>query len=431
MVADCLFVALRGQRFDAHQFLPQAATMGAAAAIVEQDVPLPPIPAGFGLLEVEDTLTALGELARTHRLRFRIPVAAVTGSNGKTTTKDMTAAILRTRGPALKTEGNLNNEVGLPLTLLSLEPAHLAAVVELGMNRAGEIARLTALARPDAGLITSVQPAHLEGLGTLEAVAAAKGELFAGLSREATAVVNLDDAQIVAQSRGIVARRVTFGRHPSADVRLAVVENRGRDGLAVVVRLQEAEYPFRLSHLGEHNALNATGAFALAHAIGFSPEECVRGLESARPHAHRLSLVQTPEGIWLLDDSYNANPASMAAALRTLSALAKPGRSIAVLGDMLELGAAEQREHQILGELAASHAEVVAFFGPRSAQAHRVAADGGALSAHFEDIDELVVWLRERVRPGDLVLLKGSRGMRLERVIQGLCGDAQTGDAHP
>jgi UDP-N-acetylmuramoyl-tripeptide--D-alanyl-D-alanine ligase len=244
-------------------------------------------------------------------------------------------------------------------------------------------------------------------------------------------VVNLEDSRIVAQSRGIAAQRLTYGRSADAELRLLRSENRGREGLGLVVQLQGKEYPFRIPHLGEHNALNATGAFALAHAIGFSAEECVRGLESSQPRAQRLSLLKTAEGFWLLDDSYNANPASMAAALNTLRSLASTGHAVAVLGDMLELGGAEQQEHRKLGELAARQADLSAFFGPRSGQAHLRAAQAGARSAHFEDIEALIAWLRQKVHSDDLVLVKGSRGMKLERVVQALSGAGPTGDAHP
>jgi UDP-N-acetylmuramoyl-tripeptide--D-alanyl-D-alanine ligase len=425
-----LFVALRGERFDAHDFLGQAAAEGAFGAVVRRGGRWAATPVGFALYEVEDTLAALGALARHHRQRFRLPVAAITGSNGKTTTKEMVFSILATRGPALKSEGNLNNEVGLPLTLLRLQPAHVAAVVEMGMNHPGEIGRLTAIAQPDAGMITAVQPAHLKGLGTLEAIASAKGELFRGLPATATAVINLDDANIVTQAALTQAKRITFGLAEGAQVRLVRSESRSANGLSAAIAFAGAEYAVRLHFVGEHNAQNAAGAFALATALGYSPEECIRGLEAARPQAHRLRLVPTVEGVTLLDDSYNANPCSTAAALQTLRGLAASGRAVAVLGDMLELGAAEASEHHKMGELAAQSADVVAFFGPRSRGAHLAAARLGSNAAHFEDLERLLDWLRPRLAKGDLVLVKGSRGMRLERVVHQLGGREGEG-MHP
>jgi UDP-N-acetylmuramoyl-tripeptide--D-alanyl-D-alanine ligase len=428
LTPGCLFVAIVGERFDGHDFVEAAAQAGAAGVVVQRGRPVRLGSSEVALYEVADTLAALGALARFHRQRFRIPVAAVTGSNGKTTTKELVAAILATRGPALRTSGNLNNEVGVPLTLFDLEPRHVAAVVELGMNHPGEIARLTALVRPDAGLITAVQPAHLEGLGTLEGVAAAKGELFRGLEPGGTAVVNLDDARVAAQASGLGCRQLTYGRAPRAQVRLEAVVPRGLEGLELDLALEGRSHRVRLKLVGEHNALNATGAFALATALGYPPEACVQGLEAARPHARRLELKAAAGGVTVLDDCYNANPASMAAALDTLQALAGAGRPVAVLGDMLELGAEEAAEHARLGALAAARVARVAFFGPRSRAAHGAARPllGGA-AAHFEELEPLLAWLRGELRPGDLVLVKGSRGMRLERVVDALTGAPASG----
>lgn len=430
LVPGCLFVALQGERFDAHDFLAQAASGGAAGAVVKKGRALPHLPEGLALYEVEDTLEALGALGHAHRERFRIPVGAVGGSNGKTTTKEMVGAILATRGPALKTEGNLNNEVGVPLTLFRLEPSHVAAVIETGMNMPGEITRLTRVVRPDAGLITVVQPEHLEGLGSLEGVAEAEGEMFRELPPEAVAVVNVDDALIPAQAARSRAKKLTFGRSEQADVRLASVTPRGREGLLITVRHEGKDWPVKLSFIGEHNALNATGAFALAVALGYSPEECVKGLEAARPYARRLNVVDGLHGTTVIDDCYNANPASMGAALDTLRSLVQPGgRAVAVLGDMLELGPGELEEHAQLGKLAAGKAQRVAFFGPRSRKGYEAAGMGND-AAHFTEIEPLLSWLMPQLKAGDVVLVKASRGMRLERVVAGLTGAAAPGGSH-
>lgn len=428
VVPGCLFVALEGERFDAHDFLQQAVEGGAAGVVVKQGKRLVLTDPNCAIYEVADTLRALGAIARFHRLRFKVPVGAVTGSNGKTTTKELVAAILSTRGPVLKTQGNLNNEVGVPLTLFGLEPRHVAAVVEMGMNHPGEIARLTDIARPDAGLITVVQPAHLEGCGSIDGVAKAKAELFHGLGPEATAVVNVDDARIAAQARGLAAKKLTFGRAAGADVRLVRVEPHGRDGLSLRIAYAGAEYPVALRLVGEHNALNATGAFALALALGYSPEECVRGLEAAQAHARRLQILDAPGGLTVVDDCYNANPASMTAALGTLSQLAAEGRAVAVLGDMLELGAEEAEAHRRMGITASEHAALVAFFGPRMRGAYEEARKKlGDDAAHFDDVAPLLAWLEPRLGEGDVVLVKGSRGMRLERVVEALTGQAGQG----
>ena len=425
----CLFVALVGERYDAHQFVADAVKNGAAGLVVQKGRVMSP-PPGCAVFEVENTLTALGALGRFHRERFKIPVGAVTGSNGKTTTKELVAAILETRGPAHRTAGNLNNEVGVPLTLFGLEPRHVAAVIEMGMNHRGEIARLAQIARPNAGLITVVQAAHLEGLGSIDGVAEAKGELFHNLAEGGVAVVNADDPRIVKQAVSSKAKTLTFGRAEAAEVRLVAVEPNGKSGLSVTVRESGRDWPIALRLVGEHNAMNATGAFALALALGYRPEECVRGLEAAQGHARRLQLYDAPNGVTVVDDCYNANPASMTAALDALTQLSVEGRAVAILGDMLELGADETREHLELGRRASDAAAVVAFFGPRSKGAFEVAAKKlGASTAHFEDVGALVAWLSPQLKSGDVVLVKGSRGMKLERAVDALVGHA-TGSGH-
>jgi UDP-N-acetylmuramoyl-tripeptide--D-alanyl-D-alanine ligase len=428
LAKGCLFVALKGERFDAHDFLAQVVADGAAGVVVAAGrgsaVPAGPV----AVFEVAGTLAALGQLARFHRERFHVPIGAVTGSNGKTTTKELVASILAMRGPALRTQGNLNNEIGVPLTLFGLESRHVAAVVEMGMNHPGEIARLTEIARPDAGLITIVQPAHLEGVGSIEGVARAKGELFHGLGPDATAVVNLDDARIAAQAQGLSARTLTYGRHADAQVRLVSVESQGREGLSLRIATRGREHEVALRLVGDHNAMNATGAFALALALGYSPEECVRGLEAASAHARRLQVVDAPGGVTVVDDCYNANPASVLAALRTVQELASDGRAVAVLGDMLELGADEARGHAEVVVDASNRVARLALFGPRMKSAVGLAEKKlGPAARHFDDVGELVGWLRGELQRDDVVLVKGSRGMRLERVVEALTGTSAGG----
>jgi UDP-N-acetylmuramoyl-tripeptide--D-alanyl-D-alanine ligase len=422
LLPGALFVALEGERFDGHGFLAAAAARGASAAVVRRGKTLVGAPSGLGLFAVDDTLRALGALAHFHRRRFAVPLGAVGGSNGKTTTKEMAGAILSVAGPALKTEGNLNNEVGVPLTLLRLTPEHRAAVVELGMNAPGEMGRLVALAEPDAGLLTTIQPEHLEGLGSLAGVAAAEGELFAGLGPAATAVVNIDEPLVVEQAKSARARWLTFGRDARADVRLEETKPLGRDGQEVRLRSDGRALRVRLAFLGAHNALNATAAFALGRALGVSADACAEGLATARPTARRLSVLLGPGGLTILDDCYNANPASVQAALETARELAGPGRVVAVLGDMLELGGDEALEHARIAEVAGGLAAVRAFLGPRSAAAAPAREPGEA--ARFVEVEALWAWLRPRLQPGDVVLVKGSRGMRMERLVERLLGTA-------
>jgi UDP-N-acetylmuramoyl-tripeptide--D-alanyl-D-alanine ligase len=444
LTPGALFVALKGDRFDAHGFLGEAFAKGAAGAVVRRGSAAPD---GGAVVEVDDTLAALGALARFHRARFAIPVGAVAGSNGKTTTKEMVAAILRTRGPALATEGNLNNEVGVPLTLLRLGEEHRAAVVELGTSGPGELARLTAMAGPDAGVVTLVAEEHLEFLKDLDGVAEAEGELYAGLRPGAVAVVNADDPRCVAQAERAATgvRRISFGKSPGADVRLLRVTPLGVEGQEICLEGEEGEgdggagrvrlesnlqrnrVTVRLGFVGEHNAMNAAAAAALALSLSFSFEEIAAGLAAARPYAHRSRVVRMPSGLLVLDDCYNASPASMEAALATLASLRGdgPGRTVAVLGDMLELGAAEESAHRQLGRSARGRVDVAAFFGPRTSSSLEEFSSSppsspSSSSAHFTEIEPLLAWLRPRLRAGDVLLVKGSRGMKLERVVDAL-----------
>jgi UDP-N-acetylmuramoyl-tripeptide--D-alanyl-D-alanine ligase len=428
-----LFVALRGEKFDAHDFLAEAAAKGAAAAVVAEawassargepvepraGTPLP-------LLAVADTLRALGAIAHHHRRRFRIPVVGVTGSNGKTTTREMIAAILATRGKVLKSEGNLNNEVGVPLTLFGLDASHEAAVIEMGMSHPGEIARLAAIAEPQVGVVTLAAPAHLEGLGTVDAVADAKAELYQGLPAGGIAVANADDARMLKRAQASGRRVVTFSaaRGRRGDVVVLDVLSQGEDGLRFVLGIGNREVAIHIPALvGVHNAANAAAATAAAVSLGCTDREIARGLAQVRPVGRRLRLERLASGVELVDDCYNANPASMSAALRTLQDLAQGGkRALAVLGDMLELGSFEAEAHANLGaEAARAGLARLAAFGPRSRATADAARAAGLEAFHTEDMAALVAWAKDAVRPGDVLLVKGSRGMKLERLVEAL-----------
>ncbi len=419
------FVALRGERFDGHDFLAEAARAGAACAVVARDR-AGALPPGLPGLVVDDTLAALGAIARHHRLRFPIPVVGVTGSNGKTTTREMIGAILATRGPVLVTEGTLNNEVGVPLTLLRLEPRHEAAVIEMGMSARGEIARLAAIAEPRVGVVTNALAAHLAGLGTVDGVADAKGELYKGLPADGVVVANAGDPRMLHRARKSGRRMLTFdaGRGSEADVAVLDVLSQDPSGMTFLLGIGTKEVEVRLPLVGEHNALNAAAAATAALALGCTDREIVRGLAAVRPVGRRLRVERLPSGVLLVDDCYNANPASMAAALRTLRQLAGGGRALAALGDMLELGTAEEDSHRELGrEAARSGLAAVAFLGPRTRLARESAGAAGMPPAdafHTEDPQALAAFVRERLRPGDALLVKGSRGMKLERLVEAL-----------
>ncbi len=427
-LAGQLFVALRGPNHDAHHFLEAAVDAGAAGLLVARGALSPAraaaLSARAAVVAVDDTLVGLGALAQHHRRRLGTPrVVALTGSNGKTSTKELLAAVLGTRLRTRKTEGNLNNLVGLPLTLLSLAEGDEAAVLELGMNAPGEIARMVALAEPDVALVVNVGPAHVGELGSIEAVARAKGELYAGAPAAATIVVNADDARVVAQAAasGRAGRR-TFGRAAGADVRLVETHVAG-EGQALVLEVDGARLEAYVPYPGAHNALNAAAAVAAATAA--EPTLTLAELASGLAAAPRVKgrLMEQAVGPWrVVDDAYNANTASTVAALDTLAERRGAGRLVALLGEMRELGAFAPAEHAAVGAHAARvGAALVAAFGPDAAPVAEAARAGGVEARHeASDAEALWRWVEPRLAPGDLVLVKGSRGIRMEQFLDRL-----------
>ncbi|MBU0513557.1 MAG: UDP-N-acetylmuramoyl-tripeptide--D-alanyl-D-alanine ligase [Proteobacteria bacterium] len=422
-----LFVALVGPRFDGHDFIAPALTAGAAGAIVQAGrVTRGDWPALVCRIEVTDTLRALGELARRVRQDFTGPLAAVTGSNGKTTTKEMLAAILARRQQVLKTEGNLNNLIGLPLTLLRLAADHSAAVVEMGMDRPGEIARLTEIAAPTLGLVTNIGPAHLAGLGGVEAVAEAKGELFEGLSPIATALINADDPRVVAQARRCRSTKVTFGFAAHADVR-AENPTSGPAGSRCRLVTEAGHQEIALPLIGGHNLMNALAAAAAALTLGRSLEDVAAALATFQPVAGRQSVRRLTRGVTLIDDTYNANPASMAAALRTLSEVRGDGRGLCALGDMLDLGDAALEAHRRVGRMIGALDLGPVFLLGGWAEEVAAGARESGLSRNgvniLADHDQLADRLKRELAPGDTVLVKGSRATAMDRVVAAIVGD--------
>lgn len=415
---DCLFVALRGERFDGHAYLDAAAKKGAIAAVVDSfdSGHEPPLP----LLVVEDTLVALGRIARHVRRQHTGKVVGVTGSNGKTTTKELVAQALSPLGEVHRTRGNLNNRIGVPLTVFDWSPSAWAAVIEMGMNEAGEIAALADIAEPEVGVITTVGPAHLEKLGSLENIARAKGELFAALSTRATAVVNVDDPLIQHIAKPLFRgdRLIGFGRADHADVRLIETES-VYGGISASFEIQGQTYEVSLTIPGLHNASNAGAALACALALNVPLSDAATAMADTQFPGSRLRVLrELPDGISILDDSYNANPQSVVAALVALKELTS-GRRIAVLGDMMELGARAEAMHFEIGERAVENgiAWTVAI-GELSQEIVRGARSAGGRADHFESMPELVNALRGAVEAGDWLLVKGSRGMRMERVVE-------------
>ena len=445
-----LFVALSGARFDGHQFVADALRKGAVGAIVRRGfvgsggarVPVAPSNAtGDGphparkapwkahLIEVEDPLHAFQELAHAHRRRFTIPVVAVSGSNGKTTTKEMIGAILAESFSVLKTDGNLNNHIGVPQTLLRLTARHEVAVVEMGISRLGEMARLCEIAEPTHGVLTNIGPTHLETLGDLRTVAQAKGEMLERLPRDGTAILNADDAffkDLAARVRGQVR---SFGFSERADVRALRVERRGLAFSLVRVGVRGRARPLSvtLGVAGAHNIANALAAIATGLALGVGESAIRAGLARFRPTAMR-SEVRRRRGVTWLNDCYNANPTSMRAALRWLAELKGElkgnGRAIAVLGDMLELGEGSVRIHRDIGEeLARQGTDYLLTVGDLAAEIAAGAREAGMPADRVIVTQEhaaLAERLKGILRAGDVVLLKGSRGARMERVLEEL-----------
>ena len=408
-----LFVAVRGERFDGHDFVPDAFERGAVAAVVDSRRAGSP---GVGwLIEVPNTVAALQRLAAWYRSRFGLPVVAVTGTNGKTTTKDMAAAVLSAAFDTMKTEGNLNNHIGVPLTLFGLSRGHEAAVVEMGMNRPGEIGTLAGVAGPTVGVITNVAEAHMEGMGSVEAIARAKGELLEALPPDGTAILNADDARVMSQAGRTSARVVTFGLSVGADVRATAVSEEGPVGFDLA-----GGDRVTLPVPGRHNVMNALAALAVGEVLGVERSACIAGLSSFVPSPMRMCIEDV--GRWtVLNDAYNANPGSMGAALETLASLAGGRTMVAALGDMLELGQRTRDAHREAGLLAAEKGvDHLLLFGSEVAALREGALAGGMppdRARLFEDKAALVEALRQ-ISDEPVLLVKGSRAMRMEEVVE-------------
>ncbi|MHB9119393.1 MAG: UDP-N-acetylmuramoyl-tripeptide--D-alanyl-D-alanine ligase [Burkholderiales bacterium] len=414
-----LFVALLGERFDGHDYVADVMARGAAAAMVSDAIAATREQEwqAYPLLRVDDTRLALGRLAAYWRGQFAGPVVAVTGSNGKTTVKEMIASILqKAAGSAeavLATRGNLNNEIGVPLTLLGLRSAHRYAVVEMGMNHPGEIAYLTALAQPDVAVINNAHAAHLAGLGTVEAVARAKGEIYQGLREDGTAVINADDAHAGLWRELAGKRRVlSFGLEQAADVSASYRLHPLSSDLMICGAAGEIRLTLPVP--GLHNVRNALAAAATAQALGLGNEVIAAGLAAFTGVKGRLQYKTGLHGAHLIDDSYNANPDSMRAAIAVLAAM--PGKRVLVIGDMGELGAGEAELHGRIGESAqAAGIDRLLALGDLSVKAARAFGPGGQ---HFETIEDLLAELENLLDADTAVLVKGSRFMRMERVVK-------------
>jgi UDP-N-acetylmuramoyl-tripeptide--D-alanyl-D-alanine ligase len=412
-----LFVALRGPNFDGRDFVAAAAAQGAIGAIVEGAVPhaLPQV-------VVADALRALQALGTAWRNQFTMPLVAVAGSNGKTTAKGMTAAILSRMGEVCATHGNLNNHIGVPVTLMRLEASHRSAVVEMGANRIGDVAELSRIARPTVGLITNAGAEHLEGFGNLDGVAQGEGEMVSCLEPSATAIINADDPYADYWRRNSATRRIhTFGVHATADFMaknpLQSIE-RGEFATRFTLECPLGLRAIALKTGGMHNVGNALAAAAAAAAAGASLDDIAAGLADFRAVPGRLQLKAGARDSWIIDDSYNANPSSVRAGLEVMRSL--PGATWLVLGDMAELGEYAEDSHAHMGAYARDCGIKRLFaLGAQSSRAVETFGSGGEW---FADADSLTRRLQSELAPGVTVLIKGSRINRLERVVQALTG---------
>lgn len=415
-----IFFALRGDNFDGHEFVDEALDKGAGAAVIETGGHQRAN--GKLLIGVPSTLRALGDLASSWRRDFPgLKLAAITGSNGKTTTKEMAWSIVSQKYPTLKNTGNFNNLIGLPLTLLGLNESFRAAIVELGMNDFGEIRRLAEIASPDVGAITNIGRAHLEKLGGIEGVATAKGELVEGFDGNRTFVVNADDPRIVQIAENTKCNKVTYGlKSPGTMLSAGKIEQNEFSGIRFLMNIDGVEFPVELTGIGLHNVMNALCAAGIAWSFGCGKEEIKSGLEGFTPQHMRLEVLESPRGFKIINDTYNANPESMRSAIDELMMLKEDGRAIAVLGDMLELGTASEKEHTKLGEYLSSSGldYVVACgkFGNSILNGAGNAVQCSLAKTHGEaaDIVDAIA------TPRDLVLIKGSRGSRMEEVTKRL-----------
>ena len=425
------FFAIRGERLDGHGFLRDAVGRGAACLVIHS-VP-DDLPPGVPVVLVDETTKALGRLAAWHRQRFSIPVAAVTGSNGKTTTKEMMAAVLGALGPVLKPQSSFNNQWGLPLTLLKLTAEHRAAALELGTNRPGEIATLAEIARPTIAAVTTVSSAHTEFLGSLDEVQREKSALVRAVPAAGAVVLNADDPRVLAMGAATPARIWTFSALGSArgsalgnalgaaDIRAAGQVADTSEGVSFVLETSQGRRAVRLHFAGRHNVTNALAAAGVGLALGLPLERIVQGLEAARPAKGRC-VWRRAGALRILDDTYNANPVSVLAALDTLGTSAGGMRRVVVLGDMLELGPIAEAEHRAMGRaVAASGAAEFVGLGRSCRIAVEAAREAGLAESHHADtFEDSVAHLLKRLAPGDAVLVKGSRGMRMERVVDAL-----------
>jgi len=419
-----LFIPLTGERFDGHDFIPDAIKNGASGLLVrrgEEEI-IGRVPDDVSVVLVDDTLRALGDIANLWRNKFKIPVVAVTGSSGKTTTKEMIATVARLSGNVLKSRGNYNNLVGLPLSLLEMNSEHEMAVIEMGTSRRGEIERLTAIAEPDIGVITNIGPAHLEGFGSMDVVMEEKGDLFSNMRDSGVAVINRDDEFSRILADRWIGRNISFGIDENAFVRAEGIFMRDERGVSFTLQMGGTGKGVDMTVVGRHNIYNALACAAACRAMDIEYDLICNGLSAFRQIPGRMDVHRLKSGSFIIDDTYNANPASAMEALKALSDLKGNNESIVIFGDMLELGVEAEKLHEEIG-MAMADTGVGSIFlrGDFAGSVARGAMEGGFREdrIYFVETPDMVMEaLHSLLREGDWILVKGSRGMKMEEFLQ-------------
>jgi UDP-N-acetylmuramoyl-tripeptide--D-alanyl-D-alanine ligase len=415
-----LFIPLAGDRFDGHDYLEASLDAGALAALTSRDTP--PFE-GKTIIKVQDTGKAFRDLAAFYRGKFRIPVVGITGSVGKTSTKDMVAYALGSRFEVLKTEGNLNNEIGVPLSVFKLESFHEVAVFELGMSGLGEISRLTAIVQPDIAIITNIGYSHIEKLNSRQNILKAKLEILEGLRNGGLCLLNADDS-LLDGARGFIKHRtITYGLEESADYQAYNITTNGENGVNFEITLNNREYTVHVPAPGIHNVHNALAAIAVGIELGMGMEDIIKGIQSFQTGNMRMNIISS-NGYKVINDTYNASPQSMEAAMDVLTEIGGEGRSFAVLGDMLELGDWAKKAHTDVGKFAAGKGiDVIATVGMNAGYIAEGALEAGFPQESinsFDNNEDAADFIAGMVKEGDTVLVKGSRGMHMESIVKRL-----------
>lgn len=419
-----LFIPLAGERFDGHDFIAEAFEKGALAVLTHKDIK--PIDDKV-IIRVGNTSKALRDLAAYYRGKFEIPFIGITGSVGKTSTKDMVASVVSQAFNVLKTEGNFNNEIGLPLTMFNLDSTHEAAVIEMGMSGFGEIRRLTSITRPNVAIITNIGISHIEKLGSRENILKAKMEIFEGLSQDGLVILNGDDKLLYGLKGLLKFRTVFYGIDDSYDYQAYNVRTGGESGTSFEITIGSREYTVRVPLPGIHNVYNSLAAIAAGIELGISMDKIIQGIAAFTPGKMRMNIINH-EGIKIINDTYNASPQSMEAAIDVLKEIGNGNhRTIAILGDMLEMGEWAYKAHYDIGKFAVSRGiDYIITVGDNGRVIARGALESGAEASRvysFDNNEELGRFIKNLMQKDDIILVKGSRGMKMEEIVQSLMND--------